>query len=269
MLGEDVEFELEWVSVYTFQCRRLDRFRHGRVLFVGDAAHQVSPFGARGANSGIQDVDNLVWKLDLVMQGLAGENLLDSYDFERVIAADENILNSTRSTDFITPKSPVSRLFRDAALELARDHAFARRIVNSGRLSVPCILHDSPLNTPDDPRDGFTGPMCPGAPCADAPARGADGGDDWLLHHLGGDFTLLVFDADLPADALENLPLPIRIVRIGKDLSDPTGSMAKRYDPRPDTVYLIRPDQHVAARSRRFDRAWLDAALARALGGNS
>ncbi len=61
MLGDDRPFTLEWVSVYTFQCRRLDRFVHGRVIFVGDAAHQVSPFGARGANSGFQDTDNLVW----------------------------------------------------------------------------------------------------------------------------------------------------------------------------------------------------------------
>ena len=48
MLGEDAKFELEWVSIYTFQCRRMNRFRHGHVLFAGDSAHQVSPFGARG-----------------------------------------------------------------------------------------------------------------------------------------------------------------------------------------------------------------------------
>jgi hypothetical protein len=140
MLGPDREFELEWVSVYTFQCRRMQKFRHGRVLFVGDAAHQVSPFGARGANSGIQDTDNLVWKLKLVMEGLAPESLLDSYSEERVAAADENLLNSTRSTDFITPKSQVSKDFRNAVLGLAREHAFARTLVNSGRLSVPAHL---------------------------------------------------------------------------------------------------------------------------------
>lgn len=270
MLGEDVAFELEWVSVYTFQCRRLDRFRHGRVLFVGDAAHQVSPFGARGANSGIQDVDNLVWKLDLVMQGKADESLLDSYDLERVAAADENILNSTRSTDFITPKSPISRLFRDAALELARDHAFARRIVNSGRLSVPSHLTTSPLNTPDDPADAFAGTMAPGAPCADAPIRLPDSREGWLMQALGGDFTLLVFGAKLPDGALGGLPVPLRVVTISDDLpgalADPSGAATARYDARPGTLYLIRPDQHVAARSRGFDRDWLDAALSRALG---
>jgi 3-(3-hydroxy-phenyl)propionate hydroxylase len=84
-------------------------FRHGRAVFVGDAAHQVSPFGARGANGGIQDVDNLGWKLELVLSGQAPERLLDSYDGERTLAADENIRNSTRSTYFITPKSAVSR----------------------------------------------------------------------------------------------------------------------------------------------------------------
>src|SRR5690606_34550080 len=149
MLGDDVEFEFEWTSIYTFQCRQLDRFRHGRVIFAGDSAHLVSPFGARGANSGVQDVDNLGWKLDLVMKGLAPMALLDSYDAERVFAARENLLNSTRSTDFITPKTPASRAFRDAVLEPSQTLPFARAFVNSGRLSVPATLSQSPLNTPD------------------------------------------------------------------------------------------------------------------------
>ena len=137
MLGPDAAFDLEWTSVYTFQCRRLEKFRHGRVLFAGDAAHQVSPFGARGANSGLQDVDNLAWKLALVVMQQAPEALLDSYDSERVQAADENILNSTRATDFISPKSAASRAFRDGTLDLAIDWPFARELVNSGRLSRP------------------------------------------------------------------------------------------------------------------------------------
>jgi 3-(3-hydroxy-phenyl)propionate hydroxylase len=123
--------------------------RRSRVLFVGDAAHQVSPFGARGANSGFQDTDDLIWKLKLVMDGMAPDALLDTYSADRTFAADENLMNSTRSTDFITPKSRVSKVFRNAVLNLAQDHAFARRLVNSGRLSVPSFLTKSALNTPD------------------------------------------------------------------------------------------------------------------------
>ena len=111
------------MSVYQFACRRIDNFRYGRVLFAGDAAHQVSPFGARGANTGVQDVDNLAWKLKLVLDGVAPEALIDSYHEERAFAADDNLLNSTRATDFITPKSPVSLRFRNAVLELAADRA--------------------------------------------------------------------------------------------------------------------------------------------------
>ncbi|MDU0959597.1 MAG: FAD-dependent oxidoreductase, partial [Bradyrhizobium sp.] len=94
MLGESTDFELEWVSIYQFACRRIDQFRRGRVLFAGDAAHQVSPFGARGANTGVQDIDNLAWKLALVLRGEAPESLVDSYHEERAYAADDNILNS-------------------------------------------------------------------------------------------------------------------------------------------------------------------------------
>ena len=65
----------------------LDRFLHGRTVFMGDAAHQVSPFGARGANSGIQDAENLAWKLASVIEGEADEALIGSYESERLQAA--------------------------------------------------------------------------------------------------------------------------------------------------------------------------------------
>ena len=188
MLGEDVEFELEWASVYQFACRRIDQFRVGRVLFAGDAAHQVSPFGARGANTGIQDVDNLGWKLAAVISGDAPEALIDSYHLERSFAADDNLLNSTRSTDFITPKNGASRRYRNAVLELSQRHAFARPLVNSGRLSLPTPYVASPLNTPDE--DDWQGRMAPGTCAADAPIRIAGKGG-WLMELLGQGFTLL------------------------------------------------------------------------------
>ncbi|HQO53172.1 MAG: FAD-dependent oxidoreductase [Rubrivivax sp.] len=281
MLGDEREFELEWVSIYTFQCRRMNSFNHGRVLFVGDAAHQVSPFGARGANSGIQDTDNLVWKLKLVMDGKAPPTLLDSYTEERGFAADENIMNSTRSTDFITPKSNTSRTFRNAVLELAAQHPFARALVNSGRLSVPSWLASSSLNTPDT--DAFQGQMIPGAPMADAPVRTA-GGDGWLLHQVGNRFQALHYVDDAAAldtdttRALSQLAShgidvePIVVARRGqapagiRTLIDGKGCMAQRYDLQPGTTYLLRPDQHVAARWRTLNAASVKAALARATG---
>ena len=277
MLGPDRPFELEWVSVYTFQCRRMKQLRHGRVIFAGDAAHQVSPFGARGANSGIQDVDNLGWKLQCVLNGAAPEALLDSYAEERGVAADENILNSTRSTDFITPKTPMSRRFRNAVLEMAREFPFARSLVNSGRLSVATHLSDSTLNTPDmDTGDlAFAGWMAPGAPLDDAPVR-VDGRDTWLLRQIDG-FTLLAFGAAPvnPAD-LTGLPVPVKLLRLcpaghasasagASEAEDVQGLAQQRLDARDGTVYLLRPDQHVAARWRAFDAAALRSALTRAL----
>jgi 3-(3-hydroxy-phenyl)propionate hydroxylase len=254
------------------------------VLFAGDSAHGVSPFGARGANSGVQDAENLAWKLRLVLEGKAPETLLDSYDSERVYAADENILNSTRSTDFITPKSEASRAFRDATLELAKDCGFARRLVNSGRLSVPSTYRDSPLNTPDT--DSFDGPMEPGAPAADAPVR-TRGEAGWFLPQLDeGGFTGIYFGdgGELhPArlDALRSLDggaLPVRPLLVEPEgvqpretagvpvVEDAEGLLARRYDARPGTFYLLRPDQHVCARWRRFDPDLVRTALGRATG---
>ncbi len=268
MLGEEAQFELEWVSLYTFQCRRLARFRHGRVLFVGDSAHQVSPFGARGGNGGIQDADNLVWKLDRVMRGAAPEALLESYDAERGPATDENILNSTRSTDFITPKSEASRAFRDAVLALSERHAFARRLVNSGRLSVPAVLEGSPLATPDDPDETFAGPMVPGAACIDAPIVGVEG-ERWLLDALARQpgFTLLAL-AEPGDPALTGLPAEVTPLAVDPKgpVGDSEGLVAARYDLHPGSAYLIRPDQHVAARFRAIDGARIGHALDRALG---
>ncbi|MFM7533618.1 MAG: FAD-dependent oxidoreductase, partial [Rubrivivax sp.] len=285
MLGDERPFTLEWVSVYTFQCRRLDRFLHGRVIFAGDAAHQVSPFGARGANSGIQDADNLGWKLARVVRGESPAALLQTYDAERVAAADENILNSTRSTDFITPKSPASRLFRDAVLQLARDHPFARRLVNSGRLSAPSTYAPGGLHTPD--AEAFDGPMRLGAPLSDAPVR-RQGREDWLLACTGGRFDALLFASGLNEPVAAELRRLADVVEGGVRLSvvvppgaagpagavwqgvqvleDAEGLVAARLGATPGTLVLLRPDQHLAARWKRWTPGAVGLALRRAQG---
>lgn len=276
IVGTEIDFECVWKSLYTFQCRRMDAFVHDRVIFAGDAAHLVSPFGARGANGGIQDADNLCWKLALLLKGHASTTLLESYNLERTCAADENILNSSRSTDFLSPTSVMGRAFRDATLQLASEMPFARALVNSGRLSVPCTLSDSPLNTPDS--EEFRGAMTPGAPCMDAPVD-AGGKMTWFLRLLGGFFTLVVFSedgvTDFEIDGIE-IPLGIRLSRVivstrpsSGTVHDVTGLLTEHYDATPGTVYLIRPDQHVAARWRTVEGSQVFAALRRAIGAKS
>jgi hypothetical protein len=209
---------------------------------------------------------------------IAPASLLDSYSEERVYAADENLMNSTRSTDFITPKSRASRTFRNAILSLAKDHAFGRSLVNSGRLSVPSFLVDSSLNTAD--ADSFAGRMLPGAPLDDAPIE-KGGAPSWLLQSTGNRFQLMVFVDDpatvdfavlsaLDCDGIRVEPLIVSRRAGSADslscLHDVRGVAFQRYDARPGTAYLIRPDQHVAARWRTLDTAQGRAAVARACG---
>lgn len=265
MLGHD-KFDFEWISLYKFQCRRMDKFIHGRVIFAGDAAHQVSPFGARGANSGLEDAENIAWKLDRVLRRRSPEALLQSYHAERSAAADENIRESTRSTDFMAPASHQEARLRKAVLSLAKETEFGKRMVNGGRLSVPSI-YDSPLSTAD--HDIWRGGPRPGASMLDAPIAERSGDSTFLTEAFikqGTRFTLLEFGNGAVADPPESLG----VIRIGGDdgFVDSSGLAGARYDAEPGTAYLLRPDGYVAARFRHPTRPVLDAALARASGLN-
>jgi 3-(3-hydroxy-phenyl)propionate hydroxylase len=262
MLGEDIEFSFEWISLYRFQSRRLEKFRHGRVIFAGDAAHQMSPFGARGGNTGIQDADNLAWKLDLVLRGLAPERLLDSYAAERMQAADENLAITMRSIDFISPKGAMSRTFRDGVLALAETQPFARRLVNSGRLSVATCYASSALNGPDEFAQGECPAGRPGAAAVDAPL-----GNRWLLDQLGAGFQAILFSRDgLVPPAFQESQAHLARQDLGAKFTIVSRETAcARYGAERDpALYLFRPDQHVAARWRGYVPGAVEAALGRA-----
>src|SRR5207248_2569478 len=192
MLGHD-KFDFEWISLYKFQCRRMSKFIHDRVIFAGDSAHQVSPFGARGANSGLEDAENLAWKLDRILRKISPERLIESYHIERSVAADENIRESTRSTDFMAPSSPQEARYRSAVLSLAKETEFAKRMINAGRLSIPSV-YDTPLSTADC--DAWRGGPRPGASMPDAPIAANDGDVKFLTDafvNAGSRFTILEF----------------------------------------------------------------------------
>jgi len=277
ILDGRTDFEVEWVSTYTSEHRLMDNFRHGRVFFAGDAAHQFSPFGGgRGGNSGIQDADNLAWKLAAVVEGRAVESLLDSYDHERRPIAERNLADSRKSTEFITPKSHHSQAFHDAVLSLAKVAPFAKAYINTGRFAVWPVLETSPLSVADV--DDFPALARPGTPVLDCPLATADGRPTWLTDQVGDDFVVVSYGlpADDVAGALQeiSIPFPVRSVAIaaagqamtGRVLSDVEGAFARQYDAGKGTTYLFRPDQHVLGRWRTFDPQTIARAVSQALG---
>ena len=184
-----------------------------------------------------------------VLGGDAGPELLESYNDERIYGADENILNSSRSTNFMSPKPGAETLFREAVLDLAERAPFARLMVNSGRLSVPCVLDGSSLNTADE--TDLPEASRPGASLPDAPL-----GDGWLLNHMAPGFTLLIVNAEAQSvDGAKTVCVPANETITERFLG--TSDQA---------FYLVRPDQHVAARWTRFEASAVRAALNKAKG---
>jgi 3-(3-hydroxy-phenyl)propionate hydroxylase len=258
----DVEFELVWVGPYAYRDHLLDHFRHGRVFFIGDAAHVVSPFGARGGNSGIQDAYNLGWKLALVLAGRAPEALLDTYDAERQPAARQNLEVTSRTARFLAPRSSAERTLRDAALALARKHAFARTLVNSGRLSVANPYPASPAVT-----NG-------GHSAQNVPITLPDGSRSSLValaQSLGTVFIGILY-APTRADEvaafawLEASGRPYRFLVCGPGgIGDPDGKLKQVLGAEPGSFALIRPDLYLAGCVHDARPGQADAMLKRAL----
>lgn len=258
-----IEFELVWVGPYAYRDHLLDCFRHGRVFFIGDSAHVVSPFGARGGNSGIQDAYNLGWKLALVLAGRAPEALLDTYDAERQPAARQNLEVTRRTARFLAPRSSAERTLRDAVIALARKHPFARPLVNSGRLSVANPYPDSPAVT----RGG--GHSVPNVPLV--LPDGSPGTLVELAQRAGTAFVGILYAPtraeEIAAYAwLEASGRPFRFFVCGRGgIGDPEGKLAQALGARPGSFALIRPDLYLAGCVHDARPAHADAMLRKAL----
>jgi 3-(3-hydroxy-phenyl)propionate hydroxylase len=298
MLGYRGEWKPIWMSMYRASAVSLDRYRHGRVLFAGDAAHLVPIFGVRGLNSGFEDAWNLAWKLARA----AGEGgtasrfasvepdsrtdddaLLDSYSLERRHAWRQNIAQATKSTEFMAPPSRGFELMRDAVLSLAARHPALRSLINP-RQSSSIPYPDSPLNTPGRPGDFEARAGAPGEALAECPLRDVDGTVVHLTRLLARGFTGLLYRAadEQGAESFRALSelaqrAPgLALVAIAapraagapppglRQVVDADGRFAELYGARPGSFWLVRPDGHVCARWRALDADAASAALARA-----
>lgn len=284
MMGETGAWKPIWTGIYKANALTLERYRHGRVLFAGDAAHLVPIFGVRGANSGIDDADNLAWKLAYVAKGLAGESLLDSYSDERVAATHENLSYGTKSTEFMAPPSFAFDLMRTAVLSLAARHPGLSSLINPRQTSA-ITYRASPLNVAGDDAAFAAGPV-PGAVLPECPVTLAQGGTrraahltDVLVTSAPSFVALLFGDGGAPpaalqaaAEALAARGVPLKLVPVGTaadtaaSVQDHTGRLFPLYDATPGTAYLVRPDGHVLGRWRTARPAELQAAIERALG---
>ncbi|NYT37456.1 FAD-dependent oxidoreductase [Allopusillimonas soli] len=265
MMGETAPWKPLWISIYNAKCLSLDSYRHGRVLFAGDAAHLVPIFGVRGLNSGLDDAGNLAWKLAWVIRGAASEVLLDSYSSERVHAARQNMAYGAKSTEFMAPPSYGYTLMRDAALRLGVVDATVRALVNP-RQSEAVSYDGSPLNAADGlanaPAESAPGKPAPDLKLTRAQAR------RHLSQSFGRGFVMLGINLDEQAwrlfsqleDGVASMKgLPATVFMAVSDGANESGALEGRswrvahdglraYGSEGNVLYLLRPDGYIQGR---------------------
>jgi len=272
--GTDAGVEIVWVGPYAYRSECVHRMREGRVFFMGDSAKVVSPFGARGGNTGVSDADNLAWKLAAVLQGKAHPSLLESFNEERLEAARENVRVTQRTARFLRPADGIERVFRHAVIGLAKQFPFARPMVNTGRMAVANLYSGSGACT-------YTSGGAAGLSVQNVRFTWADGGEgtvNRLLDWAHGDLLLLVF-GDQPAAALQRVrrlcaDAPLRAVQVvptegraqcEEHVHDRKGHLQGACHVFGHAWALVRPDGYLAATGEAVDGR-LVAAIERSLG---
>jgi len=275
MITGDAPYEIDWVSVYRFHQRIVPSYRVGRVLLAGDAAHLMSPFGARGLNSGAQDAENAAWKLAFAMHGWAGDGLLASYDIERRAAGLENLRVTDETMRFLAPQTDPEWERRRELLRRAVDDPDARAAVNSGRLAEPYWYVDSPLTTPDRDVGDFPRaaavdrPIVPGVLCPDGPCRVDGRPAATRLRQLFADgMVVLAATTDDRAvrSAASSIAAPTTVHRLADLTVDGDEDLTAVLEAPHGSATIVRPDGHIAARVDASDMDALQRALRRACG---
>ena len=268
--GDTVQCEIVWVGAYSYRSQCLRQLRIGHVFFMGDAVKIVSPFGARGGNTGVGDADNLAWKLCALQRGLAPAALLDSYHVERHEAATQNVLVTNRTARFLRPADGMERVLRNATIALARHYPFARALVNTGRMAVANSYSHSGICE----RGAGVSVQNVALTWAD----GSSGTINDLLGWAGCNLLVLVF-GDMSASAARRLAeltasAPLRAVQVlgsglrpsaREHVRDPLGHVQGACHVFGHAWALVRPDGYLAATGESVD-AHLVQAVQLALG---
>ncbi len=261
--GQDVACDIVWVGPYAYKSQCLHQLRHDRVFFIGDTAKVVSPFGARGGNTGIADADNLAWKLAAVMRGMAPAPLLNSFNQERLQAARRNVQVTNRTARYLRAPEGIERLFRNATIGLAKQHQFARLLINTGRMAeantykVSDICQNGGGWMVQNTHIEFT--------------TEASGTLSDLLNWADGRLLMLVFgklkSSEMKKLALLSMSTPVRVVQVVyKDkpqalehVKDPNKHLRKACQVSSTGWALLRPDAYLAARGQRIDSRLIHA----------
>lgn len=265
MVGTVADWELDWATVYSPNTKTLPDYRHGRVLLAGDAAHLLPIFGVRGANTGMQDAENLAWKLAQVVTGRSSPELLDTYSDERVTAAREICDEAGKSTRLMDPPTRGHRVMRSVILSLSLSHEFCREMLH-WRTSRPHEYTDSTLNARDDDHAEFVG----GVPVGAVARNVRLGHDDYLFDRFRFGWHLLLFGPDATEADVATLRhrSHVRVIAVGAathgadvQLTQRSDAVAAKFGVDGNAMVLLRPDMHVCGRWKGFDMSRVDSAL--------
>lgn len=279
----DLDVEVDLISPWLLESTLADRYSEGRVFLAGDAAHRHSPMGGLGLNTGIQDVHNLTWKLAAVLSGEADPRLLDTYETERrpvgkrnVEWASMNFFNhlAVGSGFGLLPGAPeahnraaIETLFSDTPdgearrSRLADFYRCARREFQELDVELGFNYADGALvpdGTEPPPRDPDGHQYVPVArPGHRLPHAWLQKGDRLVDTHgllEDGRFTLLAGEdatdwVEAAAEWEKTTGVPLNVLRLGSDVTDPNGSWSNLRGHDPSGALLVRPDGHVGFRA--------------------